>query len=136
MALPHSHTLLSPYIEWKEKDKKTGEVIERRGINSRNFSSKTRIIQLNNIIDAMCREKFGCPYMTGEGKHGKGIEQIKADSKLEETKKANDDFVRSLTPTQTKTIKNFIGGEKEVPKTEDELQHDREVLAAQEILKR
>lgn len=56
-------------------------------------------------------------------------------SKKAQLEKANDDFVRDLEPTPTKTVKKF-GGEKEVPKTAEELQRDREVKAAQAVLER
>lgn len=135
-SLPHSHTLASAYVEWTEKDKKTGEVIKRQGINGKNFSSTARINQLNAAVDKMCREKFGVPYVTGaEKKKGKSVEQLKAESQLAKIEKETEDFVRSLEPEPTKTVKNFLGKSKEVPKTDEELQRDREVLAAQAILK-
>lgn len=49
-------------------------------------------------------------------------------------KKANEEFVRGLEPETTKTIKKF-GKEKEVPKIPEEIQRDKEVKAAQAVLK-
>ncbi len=60
---------------------------------------------------------------------------METKNQLAKVQKANDDFVRSLSPTTTKTVKNFIGKEKEVPKTDEERQRDREVLAAQAVLR-
>lgn len=57
-----------------------------------------------------------------------------AEEQLDKLKKANDDFVRELEPTPTKIVKKF-GGEKEVPKTDEELKRDKEVLAAQAVLR-
>lgn len=52
-----------------------------------------------------------------------------------ELEKQNDEFVASLTPAPTKTVKSIFGGEKEVEKSADELQRDKEILAAQSALK-
>lgn len=49
-------------------------------------------------------------------------------------KKANEDFVRSLEPEPTKTIKK-LGKPKTVAKTPEEIQRDKEVKAAQAVLK-
>ncbi len=58
--------------------------------------------------------------------------EMNRKAKLE---KQNDEFVASLTPAPTKTVKSIFGGEKEVEKSADELQRDREILAAQSALK-
>lgn len=55
ISLPHSHIFVTPYAEWTEKDKKTGEIRARRGINGKNFASPKRINQLNAAVDKMCR---------------------------------------------------------------------------------
>lgn len=49
-------------------------------------------------------------------------------------KKANEDFVRSLKPEPTKTVKK-LGKPKIVDKTAEEIQRDKEVKAAQAVLK-
>lgn len=136
-SLPHSPSLVSAYVEWTEKDKKTDEVIMRQGINGKNFSSQPKINQLNAAVDKMCREKFGVPYVTGaEKKKGKTVEQLKAESQLAKIEKETDDFVKALEPSPTKTEKPIFGKTKEVPKTPEELERDKDVLAAQAILRR
>lgn len=50
-------------------------------------------------------------------------------------KRANEDFVRSLQVEPTKTFKTFTGREKPVAKTPEEIQRDKEVKAAQAVLK-
>lgn len=134
-SLAHVHTLASAYAEWT--DKKTGE--ERKGINGKNFETKAKMNELNKAMDEMCRREFGVPYMTGKGKgkgSGKSVEEVKIETQLRMAQKANDDFVRALEPEPTKTTKKFLGKEKKVDKTPEEMQRDREVLAAQAILRR
>lgn len=147
MSLAHMHTLVAAYAEWIDKNPKTGEPRERRGINGRAFEKRSRYNELNKAMDEMCRKEFGVPYMTGKSKgrggSKKSVEALKVQSetraemlKFENAKKANDDFVRSLNPTPTKTVKNIIGKSKEIPKTEEEMQRDKEIAAAQAILRR
>ncbi len=61
---------------------------------------------------------------------------MKAKQELEKIKKETNDYVKSITPSPTKKVKGFGGKEKEVPKTEDELENDRKILAAQAVLQR
>lgn len=58
-----------------------------------------------------------------------------AKDKADEIKMQTEDYVRSLEPTPTKTVKKFGGNEKEVPKTAEELQRDKEIAAAQAVLR-
>ena len=44
------------------------------------------------------------------------------------------DFVRSYTPSPTKTVKGIMGKEKEVPKTKDELENEKIIMTAKELL--
>lgn len=143
-SLEHAHTLITAYAEWSEKDKETGEKIERKGINGKNFETKSRLNALNKAMCEMVREKFDVEYNTGEqarkqtAEHLKAqtakAERIKAEAELAEAVQKNNDFVRSLEPTPTKKGKGIFKIEQ--PKTEEELQRDREVLAAQAVLQR
>ena len=135
MSLAHSQTLVSAYVEWTEKNKKTGEVVARRGINGKNFETKARLNALNKAVCDMVKERFGVEYNTGEKARHKTVEQLKAEGELAKAKQRTDDFVRSLEPTPTKKVKTLFG-EKETEKTPAELQRDREILAAQSILRR
>lgn len=131
MSLAHSTTLVSCYVEWKDKNGN-----ERRGINGKNFETKARLNALNKAVCDMVRDKFGIEYNTGEKtKSGRSVEELKARQGLEKIKKENDDFVQSITPSTTKKVKGIFG-EKEVAKTEDELQQDKQILAAQAVLQR
>lgn len=58
-----------------------------------------------------------------------------AKDEADEIKKQTEDYVRSLEPTTTKTVKNLVGKPKEVPKTAEELQRDKEIAAAQAVLR-
>lgn len=49
-------------------------------------------------------------------------------------KKETNDYLRSLTPSKAKTIKGLFGGEKFVEKLTEELEQDRQILAAQMVL--
>lgn len=49
--------------------------------------------------------------------------------------KETEDFVLSLEPTPTKTVKGVFGKPKEVPKSEDEINRDSELLAIQAIIR-
>lgn len=133
-SLAHGHSLVSSYAEWT--DPKSGE--ERKGINGKNFQTRPKMNELNKAIDEMCRREFGVPYMTGKGKgkgSGKSVEEVKTETQLRMAKKENEDFVRSLEVEQTKTTKGFLGREKEISKTPEEIQRDKEVKAAQAVLK-
>lgn len=57
--------------------------------------------------------------------------EMNRKAKLE---KQNDEFVASLTPAPTKTVKSIFG-EKEVPKTAEELERDKAILSAQSAIK-
>lgn len=133
-SLAHGHSLVSAYAEWT--DKKSGE--ERKGINGKNFQTRPKMNELNKAIDEMCRREFGVPYMTGKGKgkgSGKSVEEVKTETQLRMAKKENEDYVRSLAPETTKTTKGFLGREKIVDKTPEEIERDKQVKAAQAVLK-
>lgn len=133
-SLAHGHSLVSSYAEWT--DPKSGE--ERKGINGKNFQTRPKMNELNKAIDEMCRREFGVPYMTGKGKgkgSGKSVEEVKTETQLRMAKKENEDYVRSLAPETTKTTKGFLGKEKIVDKTPEEIERDKEVKAAQAVLK-
>lgn len=96
-SLAHMHTVVAAYAEWKDKDPKTKQSRERRGINGAHFETRSRYPQFNKAIDEMCRREFGVSYLTGEGKgknSGKSVEQLKAESKLAETEKQIEDLAK------------------------------------------
>lgn len=135
MSLAHAHTLVSAYAEWQKKDKQ-GNVKERKGINGKNCETKARLKALNEAVCDMVREKFGVEYNTGEkSKCGRTVEELKAKQGLEKIKKETEDYVRSITPSATKKVKGFLGAEKEIKKTAEEIARDRDVALAQSVLK-
>ena len=73
MSLPHSHTLVSCYAEWQDKDGK------RQGINGKNFEKKSNYNKLNNLIQDYCKETFGVDFLTGETPQKKSVEVLKAE---------------------------------------------------------
>ena len=130
-SLAHAHTLISAYAEWQEKD---GTI--RKGINGKHCETRQSLNELNKAVCDMVRENFGIEYNTGaKSKRGRTVEELKASAKLEQIKKETNDFVKSITPTKTKTVKGIFGS-KIVEKSEDELEQDRQILAAQAILRR
>ena len=46
------------------------------------------------------------------------------------------DLIRKFTPSPTKKVKDFLGREKEVKKTDDELKYEKMIMTARELLER
>lgn len=104
ISLAHSHTLVSAYAEWTDKSG------ERKGINGKNFETKARLTALNNAVDKMCREEFGVEYLIGEGKNGKTVEQLKAESQLEKTRLDNEKLSAENQTKIKQVISDFATG--------------------------
>lgn len=104
ISLAHSHTLVSAYAEWTDKSG------ERKGINGKNFETKARLTALNNAVDKMCREEFGVEYLIGEGKNGKTVEQLKAESQLEKTRHDNEKLSAENQTKIKQVISDFATG--------------------------
>lgn len=47
---------------------------------AKEFTSKTKIIEVNNKIHDMCLNEFGIPFNNGSKKKGKSVEELKRDS--------------------------------------------------------
>lgn len=90
MSLIHGHTLVANYVEWSEKNKKTGEIEERKGINGHNFETKKRLKALNKAIHEMCLERYGISFNTGLTAEKKQTEVLKHESLVRE----NDELSR------------------------------------------
>lgn len=84
MSMEHMHLLVSAYAEWQQKDRKTGEMVERKGINGRNFETRPRLNKLNNMMQEMCQREFGVSFNTGEKPQKKSVERLKNESALRE----------------------------------------------------
>ena len=152
MSMEHMHLLVSCYAEWQQKDRKTGEMVERKGINGRNFETRPRLNKLNNMMQEMCQREFGVSFNTGEKPQKKSVERLKAESALREKADAlrdevsalteqlkdmqmqADNMVSSFTPAPTKTEKNIFGKEKIVEKSEAEMELERQMAAAKIVL--
>ena len=93
MSMEHMHLLVSAYAEWQQKDKKTGEMVERKGINGKNFETRPRLKKLNDAMQEMCQREFGISFNTGEKPQKKSVERLKNESALRE----KADAVRILT---------------------------------------
>lgn len=90
MSLIHGHTLVANYVEWSEKNKETGEIEERKGINGKNFETRKRLKALNKAIHEMCLERYGVSFNTGLTAEKKQIEVLKHESLVRE----NDELSR------------------------------------------
>lgn len=152
MSMEHMHLLVSAYAEWQQKDKKTGEMVERKGINGKNFETRPRLKKLNDAMQEMCQREFGVSFNTGEKPQKKSVERLKTESALREKADAlrdevsalveqvkdlqtqADNMVSSFAPTPTKTEKNIFGKEKEVPKSDAEIQLEKQMAAAKIVL--
>lgn len=84
MSMEHMHLLVSCYAEWQQKDRKTGEMVERKGINGRNFETRPRLNKLNDMMQEMCQSEFGVSFNTGEKPQKKSVERLKNESALRE----------------------------------------------------
>lgn len=152
MSMEHMHLLVSAYAEWQQKDKKTGEMVERKGINGKNFETRPRLNKLNDMMQEMCQSEFGVSFNTGEKPQKKSVERLKNESALREKADALRDEVSTLTeqvkdlqtqadnmvsafaPAPTKTEKNIFGKEKVVEKSEAEIQLEKQMTAAKIVL--
>lgn len=85
-SLPHMHTLVSAYVEWTDKNKRTGKTEERKGINGKNFCTKARMKKLNQIVDEYTTEVYGVNFLTGETPQRKSVEHLKAQEKVNQEK--------------------------------------------------
>lgn len=152
MSMEHMHLLVSCYTEWQQKDRKTGEMVERKGINGKNFETRPRLNKLNNMMQEMCQREFGVSFNTGEKPQKKSVERLKTESALREKADALRDEVSTLTeqvkdlqtqadnmvsafaPAPTKTEKNIFGKEKIIEKSEAEMELERQMAAAKIVL--
>ena len=49
-------------------------------LNAKKFCNRSNIIKMNNAIEKMTQEEFGCKFMTGKKAKRKSVEQLKAES--------------------------------------------------------
>lgn len=77
---PHKHAYIIPFCTYSVK-KKDGSKEEVSKLSGKEFSKKANIIAINNAIEKMTREKFGCKWQTGE--------KTKSTATVEELKKAS-----------------------------------------------
>ncbi|MDE6835285.1 MAG: plasmid recombination protein [Ruminococcus sp.] len=56
------------------------------------------------------------------------------EQKLQKTIDEDVEFIKSYTPSPTKKVKDFLGREKEVAKTVDELKDEKRIMTARELL--
>lgn len=64
---PHAHTAVIP------------RTVDGR-LCCKEVSSRSAIMALNTAIEEMTQKEYGVQFMTGEGKKGRSVEQLKADS--------------------------------------------------------
>lgn len=152
MSMEHMHLLVSCYTEWQQKDRKTGEMVERKGINGKNFETRPRLNKLNDMMQEMCQSEFGVSFNTGEKPQKKSVERLKTESALREKADAlrdevsalteqvkdlqtqADNMVSSFAPAPTKIEKNIFGKEKVVEKSEAEMELEKQMTAAKIVL--
>lgn len=85
----HLHTFVVPEVDGK--------------LNGKAFSSKQRMIQLNNAIQKMSQTEFGVDFLTGEGKKStKSVEQLKNQSLKKEIEavKQKEQFLEARSKRQ------------------------------------
>lgn len=102
-SLAHAHTIVSAYAEWTEKDKKTGEIKERKGINGKNFEKRDRYNKLNNLINDFCVKEWNIGFLNGGVAQKKRVEELKAEEELHE-KKAKINRANSILEAKNEEI--------------------------------
>lgn len=129
-SLPHMHTLVSAYVEWHEKDKQSGEMVERKGINGKNFETKARMKKLNQLVEDYCLENFGVRFMTGETPQKKSVERLKAEEKVHQLTGQKKQIQTELNEleVQRKTIHQDI---EELTSKKNEMLHRIDEQSAQ-----
>lgn len=124
-SLAHAHTIVSAYAEWTEKDKKTGEIKERKGINGKNFEKRDRYNKLNNQINDFCMKEWNISFLNGGVAQKKKVEELKAEQELHEKKaeinRANSELKE--LESQHENIKTELKKEIEI--------HEEELLKIQ-----
>ena len=133
ISLPHMTTLVAAYAEWNEKNKKTGEITQRRGINGKHFETKSRYNKLNRAIDDYCLANYGVRYTKGKGKDknpdfGQSVEELKAAEKLHQiTAQANEQEQRRIREQEkaAKAQEERKAAEEEVETLNAELERKR-----------
>ena len=72
-------------------------MVERKGINGKNFETRPRLNKLNDMMQEMCQSEFGVSFNTGEKPQKKSVERLKTESALREKADALRDEVSALT---------------------------------------
>lgn len=106
----HLHTFVVPEVDGK--------------LNGKAFSSKQRMIQLNNAIQKMSQTEFGVDFLTGDGKKStKTVEQLKNESlnKEIEAVKQKEQFLEARSKRQWERESNLEDREISISHKEKEL---------------
>lgn len=117
-SLIHAHTICCAYAEWTEKNKKSNEIIKRKGINGKHCETRQRLNALNKAMNDMCLNNYGIPYNTGEKPQKKSVERLKEESALRTEKDAlieeisNMKNQKAILEQENRTIKENLDRQK------------------------
>lgn len=134
---PHIHIGFIPVVEGKRRNGEQVEKVKHTALITREYLEKFHT-RLSDYIGEQLGYKVAI--LNGATANGnKKIQEMKAEraeQRANELEGKVKDLEEALTAAEadtkeTKTVKKgLFGKEKEVPKTEEELQHDKEVVAA------
>ena len=133
---PHIHIGFIPVVEGKRRNGEQVEKVKHTALITKDYLNK-----FHTRLDDYISEQLGykVAILNGATANGnKKIQELKAEraeQRANELEGKVKDLEEALTAAkadtkETKTVKGLFGKEKEVPKTEEELQHDKEVVAA------
>lgn len=131
-SLFHGTALVSAYSEWV--DKRYGKVVERKGINGKNFETRARLKALNNEMCDMVRAVFGIEYNTGEHIKGETVEAMKSKSRLLAVKKELKDkeaAVKRAKQQETAYLAQLQENAAIIVRQEEQINDNNEVLLQQ-----
>lgn len=111
---------------------------------AKNLETQNSLKKAHKDLQKYLEAKLGCAVyiLNGATVNGnKSIAELKLETTLEKVSEAEKkldeavDLVRNFTPSPTKIVKGLMG-KKEVPKTVEELQNEKLIMTAQELLGR
>jgi hypothetical protein len=111
---------------------------------AKNLETQNSLKKAHKDLQKYLEAELGCAVdiLNGATVNGnKSIAELKLETTLEKVSEAEKkldeavDLVRNFTPSPTKIVKGLIG-KKEVPKTVEELQNEKLIMTAQELLDR
>ena len=118
----HGHAFVCAYAEWEQATKRGTEL--RKGINGKNFETRSHLNELNKAVDEMCVERFGVHYNTGAPARRRSVEELKVETIIEMADKMADQRRQMWQLEQEKidVKKELATKQREIAKAEMEME--------------